>query len=54
MDNYCHGLILGEPALYAGSPALGRFYIVTDGQTHPDPRGCVEFWRALDEQVPPV
>ena len=28
VDNYCHGLILGYPALYAGSPALGNFYIV--------------------------
>ena len=31
MDNYCHGLILGYDALYKGSPALGSFYIVTDG-----------------------
>ncbi len=31
VDNYCHGLILAERALYRGSPALGRFYIVTDG-----------------------
>eukprot|EP00238_Polyblepharides_amylifera_P000182 CAMPEP_0196572380 /NCGR_PEP_ID=MMETSP1081-20130531/2445_1 /TAXON_ID=36882 /ORGANISM="Pyramimonas amylifera, Strain CCMP720" /LENGTH=355 /DNA_ID=CAMNT_0041889687 /DNA_START=20 /DNA_END=1087 /DNA_ORIENTATION=- len=31
VDNYCHGLILGERALYPGSPALGKFYIVTDG-----------------------
>lgn len=51
VDNYCHGLILGEPALYPGSPALGKFYIVTDGATHPDPRGCVDFWVALDEIV---
>ncbi|CAN0461368.1 unnamed protein product, partial [Scytosiphon promiscuus] len=31
LDNYCHGLILGYDALYKGSPALGKFYIVTDG-----------------------
>ncbi len=31
VDNYAHGLILGEQALYPGSPALGGFYIVADG-----------------------
>jgi nucleoside-diphosphate-sugar epimerase len=31
VDNYCHALILGEKALYKGSPALGKFYIATDG-----------------------
>ena len=31
VDNYCHGLILGAEALYPNSPALGKFYIVTDG-----------------------
>ncbi|CAM9896702.1 unnamed protein product [Sphacelaria rigidula] len=31
IDNYCHGLILGFDSLYKGSPALGKFYIVTDG-----------------------
>merc|ERR1719439_219042 len=51
VDNYCHGLILGERALYPGSPALGKFYIVTDGSTHVYPRGCCDFWRALDEMV---
>jgi nucleoside-diphosphate-sugar epimerase len=51
VDNYCHGLILGYPALYPGSPALGKFYIVTDGRTHDDPRGCCEFWRSLDEAI---
>jgi len=24
VDNYAHGLILGAPALYKGSPALGE------------------------------
>lgn len=42
MDNYCHGLILGEEALYPDSPALGKFYIITDGP-------AVVFWRALDQ-----
>ena len=31
VDNYCHGLILGYDALYPNSPALGKFYVVTDG-----------------------
>eukprot|EP00752_Nemacystus_decipiens_P007728 g6909.t1 len=41
LDNYCHGLILGYDALYKGSPALGNFYIVTDG-------GWQYFWRMID------
>ncbi|CAM9159661.1 unnamed protein product [Ascophyllum nodosum] len=41
IDNYCHGLILGYDALYKDSPALGNFYIVTDG-------GWQYFWRVLD------
>lgn len=44
VDNYCHGLILGYEALYEGSPALGKFYIVTDGPG-------VQFWRVLDQAV---
>lgn len=44
VDNYCHGLILGGEALYEGSPALGKFYIITDG----DPQ---VFWKVLDEAV---
>lgn len=44
VDNYCHGLILGYEALYAGSPALGKFYVITDGP-------AVKFWRVLDEAV---
>jgi nucleoside-diphosphate-sugar epimerase len=59
VDNYCHGLILGAEvgscsgvfgltellqALYPGSPALAKFYIVTDGPP-------VQFWRFLDEAV---
>jgi hypothetical protein len=30
------GLILGERALAPKSNAAGKFYIVTDGKTHPD------------------
>ena len=41
VDNYCHGLILGERALVPGGAALGQFYIVTDGPPQ-------DFWRALD------
>ena len=44
VDNYCHGLILGGEALYPGSAALGKFYIVTDG-------GSLKFWDVLDQAV---
>ncbi len=44
VDNYCHGLILGAQALRPGSPVLGRFYIVTDG----DPQNL---WDAIDRAV---
>lgn len=44
VDNYCHGLILGAEALYPGSPALGKFYIITDGPGQ-------KFWRVLDEAI---
>mmetsp|Transcript_15238 Transcript_15238/g.21412 ORF Transcript_15238/g.21412 Transcript_15238/m.21412 type:complete len:369 (+) Transcript_15238:154-1260(+) len=44
VDNYCHALILAEKALYEGSPALGKFYIATDGDPQP-------FWDRLDEAV---
>ncbi len=39
VDNYCHGLIIAEKALYPGSPALGKFYIVTDMDTHTHEEG---------------
>jgi sterol-4alpha-carboxylate 3-dehydrogenase (decarboxylating) len=32
VDNYAHGLICGADALYPDSPALGKFYICTDGE----------------------
>eukprot|EP01065_Artemidia_motanka_P035704 TRINITY_DN43598_c0_g1_i1.p1 TRINITY_DN43598_c0_g1~~TRINITY_DN43598_c0_g1_i1.p1 ORF type:complete len:394 (+),score=109.99 TRINITY_DN43598_c0_g1_i1:98-1183(+) len=44
VDNYCHALILGEKALYPGSPALGKFYVVTDGP----PINC---WDSIDTAV---
>ena len=44
VDNYCHGLILGEEALYPNSPALGKFYIITDGPEQ-------KFWKVLDQAV---
>jgi nucleoside-diphosphate-sugar epimerase len=31
VDNYAHGLLCGADALYKGSSALAKFYIVTDG-----------------------
>jgi nucleoside-diphosphate-sugar epimerase len=44
VDNYCHGLILGAEALYPASPALGKFYIITDGP-------AINFWQALDQAI---
>eukprot|EP00662_Eupelagonemidae_sp_cell21_P037340 gene37340-23668_t len=40
VDNYCHALILGERAF----PALGKFYVVTDGPP-------VRIWDALDRAM---
>jgi len=51
VDNYCHGLILGERALYRGSPALAQFYICTDAATHTHPEGYCLFWEELDKAV---
>lgn len=44
VDNYCHGLILGAEALYPNSPALGKFYIVTDDTPQ-------KFWHVLDDMI---
>jgi nucleoside-diphosphate-sugar epimerase len=44
VDNYCHGLLCGADALVKDSPALAKFYIITDG----DP---VYFWYMLNEAV---
>jgi len=51
VDNYCHGLIIAEKALYPDSPALGKFYIVTDGKTHPEGEQYLIFWKILDEAI---
>ncbi|RYH31972.1 NAD-dependent epimerase/dehydratase family protein [archaeon] len=44
VDNYCHGLILGAEALYPNSPALGKYYVVTDGPG-------ILFWKVLDDAI---
>ena len=44
VDNYCHGLILGERALYPNSPCLRKFYICTDGEP-------VNLWRFIDRAI---
>ena len=49
VDNYCHGLIIAERALYPNSPALGKFYIVTDGDTHPYKEGYAYLWELINE-----
>jgi len=51
VDNYCHGLVIAERQLYEGSPHLGKFYVCTDGPTHPDPRGFAMFWSELDRAI---
>ena len=52
VDNYAHGLIVAERALTShAAPCAGRFYIVTDGASHPDPRGCANFWDTIDDAV---
>lgn len=43
-DNYAHGLMCGADALYQGSPALGKFYIVTDGKP-------VKFWEFINQAI---
>lgn len=48
VDNYAHALIQGAAALYKDSPALGKFYVVTDGDTHPAPEGYAHFWEVVD------
>lgn len=44
VDNYCHGLILGERKLYKDSPVLGKFYLITDDV-------APKLWDFLDEAV---
>mmetsp|Transcript_44123 Transcript_44123/g.106341 ORF Transcript_44123/g.106341 Transcript_44123/m.106341 type:complete len:412 (+) Transcript_44123:131-1366(+) len=51
VDNYCHGLIISERALQPGSKVCGKFYIVTDGTTHPKGEQYLIFWEILDEAI---
>ncbi|CAE7395522.1 3BETAHSD/D1 [Symbiodinium pilosum] len=51
VDNYCHGLVIAEKQLYQGSPHLGKFYVCTDGPTHPHAEGYSVFWEELDQAV---
>ena len=51
VDNYAHGLITAARALVPGSTAAGKFYIVTDAETHPFPEGYLNFWDTMDEAV---
>lgn len=44
VDNYAHGLMCGADALYENSPALGKFYIVTDGPPQ-------SFWGFINQAV---
>ena len=44
-------LIIAERALAPGSAAPGKFYIVTDGKTHPNGNQYLIFWEILDEAV---
>jgi len=49
VDNYAHGLILAEHAMQPGSACLGKFYIVTDAETHPYKEGYSYFWEVMEE-----
>ena len=51
VDNYAHALIIAERKLFPGSPVLGKFYIATDGDTHPEPAAYCIFWKELDKAV---
>lgn len=42
VDNYCHGLMCGADVLQKDSPALGKFYIITDGPEQ-------YFWRMINQ-----
>lgn len=51
VDNYCHALIIAEKKLVPGSEVLGKFYIATDGNTHPGGKQYSVFWKDLDKAV---
>ncbi|CAK0909430.1 unnamed protein product [Prorocentrum cordatum] len=36
---------------FLGHPALGKFYIATDGDTHPHPEGYCVFWEHIDSVI---
>lgn len=44
IDNYSHGLLCGADALYKGSPALAKFYVVTDDEPQ-------DFWQILNQAI---
>ena len=45
VDNYCHGLMCGADALYHKSPALGKYYVITDSNTP------VYFWKFINQAI---
>lgn len=51
VDNYAHALIITERKLYPGSPVLGKFYVSTDGATHPEPKAHCIFWKEINKAV---
>ena len=44
VDNYCHGLICGADVLEKDSPALAKFYVITDGPEQ-------NFWQILNKAI---
>jgi len=44
IDNYAHGLLCGADALYQKSPALAKFYVVTDDEPQ-------YFWKILNQAI---
>jgi len=44
IDNYCHGLLCGADALYKDSPALAKFYVVTDDEPQ-------YFWKTINQAI---
>jgi nucleoside-diphosphate-sugar epimerase len=44
VDNYAHGLLCGADVLYENSPALAKFYIVTDGPPQ-------MFWKFINQAI---
>uniref|UniRef100_A0A7S1UTE7 3-beta hydroxysteroid dehydrogenase/isomerase domain-containing protein n=1 Tax=Grammatophora oceanica TaxID=210454 RepID=A0A7S1UTE7_9STRA len=42
VDNYAHGMLCGADALYPNSPALAKYYVVTDGEPQ-------DFWEIINQ-----